>query len=410
MNKVIYIGGAFALKTLCALIVVRFLASGFGDEGFGYLTQYMAFLAVVFGLSLGGASNYLVKSLSQAEGDNHLDKVISEVFSYGLVFFLLLAIMLVVFKVPLEEYVFYQKVSWWFVAYLLVLFYVSNIYGCLMGVALAQGRIALYALSIVGGAVVYAISAALLVHYDASYLAYWLIPLSYVLPVVFMRGAYGGKIRVDLRCMVEWSRFQKVFRYCLIVYAGLISVPLVSMFVREAFNRDYGNLALSYWQVAVKYSDAQQQFFGTFCATLLLPYLSRHVGLFRFKGWVARLALLSLLYAGAATVIYIFRDEIIFLLFGSGYDEAREYFVYYLVGDYFRMAALFCVFTLISVDRFGRALMFELMQGGIFVMLFYWMSGWGQVQGVGGAYLITYALCFCMMFAYVFDYFRRRAQ
>lgn len=407
LNKIIYIGGGFALKTLCALIVVRFLASSYGDEGFGYLTQYMAFLAVVFGLSLGGASNYLVKSLSQAQGDEQFEAAVSEVFSYGAVFFLMLAVLLVVFKGPLEQYVFYQSVSGWFIAYILALFYVSNIYGCLMGVALARGKVALYSISIMVGALIYAAGAAILVYLDAAHLARWWIPLAYVLPILFMRRAYAGKIRVDFRRLAVLSKFKNVFRYCLTVYAGLVSLPLVSMFVREAFNRDYGHQALSYWQVAVKYSDAQQQFFGTFCATLLLPYLSKHLSGLRFGGWATRLGGLSLLYGAGATFIYIFRHEVIFLLFGHGYADAGEYFIYYLVGDYFRMAAIFCVFTLISADRFGRALVFELMQGGIYVLLFYFLSNWGRVSGVGLAYVLTYALCFCMMLAYVFDHFRR---
>jgi PST family polysaccharide transporter len=277
-----------------------------------------------------------------------------------------------------------------------------------MAATLAQGKIRKFALSSVGGSSIFTLAVILLVRSGYADAIYLVLPLSYVLPIVFLYNSYEGKIKLDLVMMFSERRAREIFRYSLIVYVGLVSLPLVSIFVRENYQSLFGPVSLSNWQVAVKFSDTLQQFFGMFCAAVLLPYLSRNVHNFNILTWGMRLGGLALLYIPLATIVLVFSGTVVFLLFGGGYETSKAYLQYYLLGDLFRMCALFCSYTLISVDRFGRVLIFECLQGIIYVALYMYLPVHDEITKVGYAYLLTYVICFCFMLVFVFSYFKRR--
>lgn len=408
MRRFILIGCSFAFKPLASLVVLRVLADGIGQEGFGYITQYMAFLAIVFGLSMGGANNYLVKNLSQASSVGSYEREISIVFTYGVLFQLMLSITLFLIKPLLEQYVFFQAVSWWLIFYLLGVFFISNITGVLTAFTLAQGKTSTYVASSIGGVTVFAVVVLAMWFFDKTQYVYWVLPISYVASGIFLIGAFEGQIRFDAKSLVESGRLKEVFRFCLTVYIGLVSLPIVSIFIRESFQHGFGAVELSYWQVAVKISDTIQQFYGMFCAVLLLPFLARNISTMSLRVWFRYFVGVSSIYLIGALVIFLCRGFVIDILFGSDYQPAAMYFKYYLIGDYFRAAALFCSYTMISADKYGKALLFEVLQGAVFIILFYSVFRDHDSTGAGVTYLMTYLFCFAVMLSFVMLYFKRR--
>lgn len=408
MKGFIYIGLSFAVKMLCALAVLRLLAIGLGDEGFGYITQFMAFLAIVFGLSLGGATNYLVNNLSRSEDVASAEKEISVVFAYGFMFLFLLAFLMICFKDALGTYIFFSEVSWGFVFYCLALFCVSNVYGCLMALALARKRLKLFAISNVAGSLIYLFLMFVAIKTDSAKSIYWIMPLSYVLPVIFIINRFPERIRVNLKLLFVDGSYWAILKYCLIIYAGLLSLPFIGILVRDQFLQFFGGVELSNWQVSVKFSDTMQQFYGLFCSAILLPYLSKNLSSLSWWSWQKKIISLSVVYVVVALIVYFFRDLIVALLFSSEYKSARYYFPYYLVGDYFRGVALFCSFTLISAGRYGGALFFEVLQGVLFLGLYYVLQSRGNFESVGYSYVLAYLICAFIMCLLVFSYFKGR--
>ncbi|KQN52656.1 hypothetical protein ASE98_21275 [Pseudomonas sp. Leaf48] len=408
MKGVLYIGVSFSVKMFCALAVLRFLAIKLGAEGFGYITQFMAFMAIVFGLSLGGAINYLVNRLSQTNDVISSEKEISVVFSYGIIFLFLLALLMIGFKGHLETYIFFGEVSWFFLLYCLLVFYISNIYGCLMALALAKKRLKLFAFSNVAASMVYLFIIFVAVETDSIKAIYWIMPLSYALPVLFLIRSFPERIRLDFKGLCVDGGFFAILKYCVIVYAGLASLPFVGILVRELFLQLYGGVELSNWQVAVKFSDTMQQFYGLFCSAILLPYFTKNLAAISWFGWQRKLIAISVVYLAVAVSVFYLRDIIVHLLFGGEYKTARNYFSYYLIGDYFRGVALFCSFTLISAGRYSGALLFEVLQGVLFFVFYHLLQSRGNVEGVGLSYVVAYVVCASVMCMWVFCYFKRR--
>lgn len=175
-----------------------------------------------------------------------------------------MALVLICLKKQLEEFVFFSEISWWVIVYILILFYISNIYGCLMAATLAQGKVRKFALSSVGGSTIFTLAVIVLVWAGYADKIYLILPLSYVLPIVFLYKSYEGKIKLNLVVLFSGRRARDIFSYSLIVYVGLVSLPLVSIFVRENYQSLFGPVSLSNWQVAVKFSDTLQQFLACF--------------------------------------------------------------------------------------------------------------------------------------------------
>lgn len=408
MKGVVYIGLSFGVKMVCALIVLRMLTEHLGQEGFGYITQYMAFLAIVFGLTLGGASNYLINKLSNSSSVAESEKEISIVFTYGLLFFIVLTVVIICFLDQIESYVLFAKVQWYFVPYCMILFFISNVYSCLLALAMAQKKLKLFAIVNVMGAITYVFFMFVVVQYAGVENLLWVMPLSYVLPIIFMLNSFPERIQINFHYILHVREFSEVFKYCFIVYAGLVSLPFVGILVRNQFLGHFSAVDLSYWQAAVKLSDTMQQFYGVFCSAILLPYFSRELRRLSFKRWRYSLLCLSAVYIGIGLILFFSRDIVVRILFGAGYEQSQRYIPYYLVGDYFRGIALFCSFTLISCGRYRAALFLEVAQGLLFYGTYSLLHGFGSVEAVGGAYIFTYIICALIMYLFVFSFFKGR--
>ena len=397
MKNLFFIGAVFALKVLCSLYLLKLLSAHFLNE-FGALTQYLSFLAIIFGLSLGGASNYLIKNLSQSADQEDEAYHIDTVFGYGIISSLLLCSGLLLLHPILQEHIFYNKVRLAFYIYLVISIFFSNFLAVLVAVAVAKRRYSHYFISNAIGYLSFMAIIWVALEYKLASI-YWVLPLFYILPSAFLYGTLGVKIRLKVKTLFKLDKAKEIFSYCLIVYIGLTSLPLVSLFARESFRLAFGNEELSNWQAAVKISDAIQQLFGAIFSFIVLPYLSKSLNNISLIKWFKDFFLFTSFSAGAIFIFYYIADPLVSILFGESFRFIGAYLGLYLSGDLIRVCGLYCSYTFIAAGSYGKAVFFEAAQGIIFVFIFFTSIEFQKSNPtfVSYAYIATYTVCLFSM-------------
>jgi len=360
----------------------------------------------MFSLVLGGGTNYLIKNISAESDPEKISKEISVVYTYGIIFAFFIIIIIVLLKGVISENVFYRQVAVSELLYLSLLLLLSNVGGICYAQAIAQGRFSDLLIATAIGAFVYVfLLVCFFVFSVAEHVLYQVLPLSYVVTNLLLFRRSQVKFIFNPKLLLGSGQLRDIFGFSLIVYVGLISIPVINILVRSIFLDRFGAQELSNWQAIVKVSDAYQQFYGIFCSAILLPFFSKNSSSLMTGIWVRYFISLAVSCGIFLFLLYSLSDLVVRVLLAEGFEGAQSYVLYHLVGDFFRMCSLFLVFLLMACGGYGAALAYELLQGFLYFLIFFFFTD--TAVDVSIAYGITYAVCFFIIFSLAFLYFRR---
>lgn len=339
----------FRLSTL--LLVGKILASRFGPEAFGVISQIMGVASIFYMFAGGGLSTGLVTHISRARTNTSRSKWLSSAIFIALgsaIFLLLLAVAAYKFvpnalfegNAPSEIILFIGVVQ------IVVGFGNISIY-FLSG----SGEVSRYALSnIIGSAVtlflVYFLT--LGASEDAGMYVAAALPLATSLMAVIYIFTIHSK---SFRFRLSMKKTKRLLSYSLAMMLSSAAVPAAQIFLRKEVSLSLDWSAVGYWQVVARLSDAYMQIFGALLINFLLPQMSSRQRSERAKYLFKISCVFAMLFlAGAATLLYL-RDAVITLAFSVEYLPAAELIPMQLLGDFARICALLLVCYFLAEGR-----------------------------------------------------------
>jgi O-antigen/teichoic acid export membrane protein len=99
----------------------------------------------------------------------------------------------------------------------------------------------------------------------------------------------------------------------------------------------------------------------------------------------------------SAVVIYIFRYNIISILYSPEFLQMSELFFYQLVGDFFKMGSWVLAYLMISKSMTSLYIISEFIFSALYVFLGFVFLKYMGVSGMSFAFAITYILYFLFM-------------
>jgi PST family polysaccharide transporter len=90
--------------------------------------------------------------------------------------------------------------------------------------------------------------------------------------------------------------------------------------------------------------------------------------------------------------IFIFKEEIICLVYSEDFSNASNYFLYQLIGDILKTSGLVFGFFLLAKNKLKYYAVTEVMFTVFYIILSYVMADTVGVKGVFYAYIISYLL------------------
>lgn len=390
---------ATGAKVLSSLVVIKMLALYLGPEGFGLLSQLIALVAIVSMLAGGGITNGVIKVLSVARSDTlEGQRWLANAFSITLIFSLALALILTSGAAFISDNLLQGR----FYLAILVLAatqFLVGIGNLLLAEASSNGNSGKYAsinvIGTVSGAMLIAVGS---YWYGLNGASLATVVAPAMLGVVGMAELLRSRyVLFFIRPKVDWVRVRHLLSFSSLTLVGALSVPLAQMYIREAMASNISWESVGLWQATAKISDVYMQFVGVILINHALPRFSSSDDqgarreLKRVVTWL--LGFLALCFS----VLWLFRDFAITLVFSEVFLPMEKYFLPQMVGDLLRTTAAAFSFFLLARGRIRVPLGFEFAQGvGLFLCYQLVVSSAGEMAPVY-AHVATYFVLVSLM-------------
>lgn len=191
--------------------------------------------------------------------------------------------------------------------------------------------------------------------------------------------------------------------------AGLVTVfcgPLILILIREEIINQVGIDTAGHWQAVWYISSTYLLFVSTIISVYFFPKFSEIQDLSILnKELVKALVLVFSLVAILSILIYLVRDYIIGILFSESFYQARDLFLFQVMGDVIRSLCLIFSYLFLSRARTKSFIFLEIFSGiGLFILCSIFLPIYGA-QGITLGYFInSVMLLFCFLIFYYFSF------
>lgn len=192
-----------------------------------------------------------------------------------------------------------------------------------------------------------------------------------------------------------------ILNYSFMSFVSALSLPIALLIARKLMIAETGWENAGQWQAVWKISEAYLAIMTIALSTYFMPRLSAINESLKIRKEVNNLSLVIVPFTAViAFGIYIFRDLSISLLFTKDFYEARNLFLYQLIGDVVKIASFVYAYPMLAQGRIKTFITSEILFSLSFVFLVHAFLNIYGIQGANIAYMINYSIYFCFTFIF----------
>lgn len=390
------------IKMLSGVISVKIVATLIGPAGVAYIGQFQSFLTITNSGSTLGIGQGTIKYLAEHRADeNQYKKILSTSFIITIISSSIIAILILLFHQQLS-FCLFNTTTYSFVLIALALTLVIYSFGQILICALngfQEIRKLIFA-RIIGNILGLAIT---------IFLVFW-ASLEGALLALVVSQIIGFGVLVYYSQKSEWYKksnflngwdkqnFLLLGQFSMMTFVSVILLNIRQIYLRDFIIVELSPEAAGYWQAIWKISEIYLTVITFSLSVYYLPKLAsihdkKELQQEIFKGY--RMLLPTVLVL--SSLIFLFRDIIILLLFTEDFAAVRDLFFYQLVGDVFKIASWILSFLMVAKAMTKTFIFTEI----IFVLLFAILSliavEWYGLIGMTYAFALTYIIYFIVM-------------
>ncbi len=397
-------GISTGIQILSGFIINKLISLNLGASGLATIGQFRDFISIVQSFANGGVQTGIVKYSSEYK-DNEiaLSKFVSTAFWVCLFCSFITSIAIFVYRneiclkifssveyVEIISLMSYTLVLFVFNTFLISIlnglkeikkFVFANIISSLLGLLLTL--ILLYEFGLSGALISLAVNQSII--FFATFL-------------VFKSSAYY-KISLFSKGLVR-KDLLNLLKYSVMFLISALTIPFVLIIVRKHIGTTLSWEDAGYWDGMWRLSSMYILFLTTTFAVYLIPtfseledkYLKREI----FKVWKIVVPVTLILF----TIIYSFKDLIIFLLFSKEFVPMSELFLFQLIGDFFKINSWVLGNVIIAKAKVKPFIIVQIGWSILFYALsIFFIDLWGLI-GVTIAYFVSYLINFILLNSY----------
>lgn len=378
-----------------------------GPSGIAILGQFVNFFNIALTFSNGAISTGVIKYTAEFESDKkQLKKLMNTSLMITLYSSLITAFFLIVFASSISNYLFstnfYSKPI--FYIGLTVVFYSLN--NLILSVLNGIGDIKKYTLiNSIGSVFGLLLTIVLVYYYNIIGAIYSLV---FAQAVVF----FFSLILVSKKSWFSSNYFnfkldfvilKKLSHFSLMAIVASLTLPISQIFLRNMITSRFGIDDAGIWQGMMRISDGYLLLITTSLSVYYLPKLSsicndnmklKHE---IFSGY--RIIIPTILFT--ELIIFLFRENIIQLLFSNDFSEMSTLFFWQLSGDFLKIIAWVLSYLLLARSMTKIFIFSEILFTISYVALGYIFTKYFSLKGISIAFCVNYFLYFLYMI-YIF--------
>ncbi len=394
------------VKMLTGLISVKVVASIIGPAGVALVGQLNNFASIIMSLSSGGINSGITKYVAEYKEDkNQIKDYLSTALRITVVCSLVVAIVMIVLH-----------------RYLSNLVMLSPDYGYVF--IIFGFTVLLYALNMLLTSIINGFKEFKL--YVKVNIANSILGLVFTLTFVLTLGLKGALISavtyqsvmlfVTLWMIrklpwVSWSYFKekwnviiskKYFQYTLMALVSAFTVPVSQMLLRGYVISEISPVEAGWWEGMNRISAAYLSVITTSFSVYYLPRLSEIVDRLELRREIFKAYKVIIpMMIGGFSLIYLFREFVIRLLYSPDFLPMENLFLWQLLGDFFKICSWLLAFQMVAKSKTKLFISTEIIFALLFVGLSFIFMHFNGVVGITQGYLVNYILyTICMMVAF----------
>lgn len=402
----IWTATATASKIIAGLLVVKCFAVSYGPEGMGLASNYRQLITVLGVLAGAGIFNGVTRLVAEHHTQPlRLALITSTASSLVLICNLILAAVLLLGAAAFSRFLFntdqYQTVLQVVALLQMAMGWANLLQSQLKGFRDASAN----ALLVISGAIL-GVMAYLLCWwtfgFSGALTGLALLPACALLPAMLV-------IRYRTPLRATWflpgfnaSYARQLASYMIMALITAFTLPVAWIVMRHWLVQQTSWQQVGLWQALSGISDVYLQFITATFSVWLLPTLARLPTRQQIAGEIKRtlwrvLPLLLLI----STLLWLWRDLVINLLFSVQFDAMRDLFIWQLPGDICKVCAYIFGYIIIAKGALRFYLLAEVSQLCLLLGSASWLIPHYGITGAVQAYFLTYA-CYLLICIIIF--------
>jgi len=366
-----------------------------GAEGLLLIGNFNNFSSIVYIAASGGIYAGIVNRMAEAGSEEEQDRLLTPVFS--MLFFFSILTSLVLFLTDSVTYpLLYLNVS--VSRFVNILFYLSLpliiLSNGILYVMNGRRKVAAYSMITVA------------VHLINLGLTWYLVKYAFIngaLLSLFLPAAFGFFLMLAaVPSCFKWPSIrignlfhQEIYRslagFSLVSILGIVLLSLSQLFVRDYIASTFTIAEAAYWQVLSNFSKIWMAVITGVFSMYFFPLVSSLTDRNDIAREVKKMVLAGLpaLFVAFA-LFFVFRRELINLVYSPYFSGASEYMVYQLAGDLLRTVGMVFAYVFLAKGQLKPYALSEVAFTCVYVILSSWLGRMHAMEGVFTAYVISY--------------------
>jgi len=199
---------------------------------------------------------------------------------------------------------------------------------------------------------------------------------------------------------IDPSFARKLFYFAFMALASAIALPLSNLLIRDFIVNESSLKDAGLWEALMRISFAYLTFVSTLFSVYFVPRFSELKEKEAVNNEVKKSLFMVFVFAGSSLpVLYLFRDDVISLLFTAEFHEVSELIGIQLIGDFFKAIAFVFAYFMIAKANIKFFIVGEVLFSFVFVLTVQLFFPLLKLEAVAYAYLITYLFYLIFMYA-----------
>lgn len=401
--KTTFFSGIIALVRFATIFISnKVIAIYTGTTGIALIGAFTNFINIVFTFANGAINTGVIKYTAEYEGNEEkLKSLFSTSFKFSLYCSSLVGLLLFTFGPNLSFWLFLTHLYDNPTRVLGISIVLYSLNSLLIAILNGKQQIKDYTIVNSTGSLVSLVLTILLVYYLKTEGALYALVFSQ--SIIFFVTLYftlkANWFSLDyFKQVFDIHIIKKLSHYSLMAIITALTVPVSQIILRNLLIAEYGLPTAGIWQGMMRISDSYLMIITTTLATYYLPKLSsiptdNELKAEIFYGY--KLILPFILFCNI--IIYVFRMEIINILFTPEFRKMSDLFTYHLLGDFFKIASWILAYIMVAKSMTKIYILSEAGFNLLYVGIsFFCVKNIGFI-GISIAFFVSYVLYFLTM-------------
>ena len=329
------------VRLITGFIINKFLAVYVGPSGIALVAQLQNFNSIAYSLAKAGISSGIVKYIADPNANNKY--VISNSLVITTVFSTLISILIFVFSEHISDAVL-NNISYTYVfktlSATIILISMNSV---LLSIFNGLGEIKKYTLiNIISSiiSVIFTVSSIKLYGLNGALFAIVVNQaIVFFITLLFFVHSKLLDIRNLLRNL-EFSYCKKLFAYSSMTIVTSLLTPLSTIYVRNKIIDNTNDFDAGLWQSMIYLSTTYTLFFTTTLSVYYVPKISSLNNILEIRKELKKgLIFIFFSILTVSTLVYIFKFQIISIVFTENFLQMSSLFKFYLIGDVLKVTS-----------------------------------------------------------------------